>query len=165
MRVSILAPVCGRFCPAAMKKALSPFASAGPSSKTDRGADGADDQRFEHDRAEHLAARRAERSQRGELARPLRDGRRQRVEDDESADEEREAAEGEHELPDQRDVLVRALGLSRNLGLAGRDFGAVGQDRRDRLHELLLRDAFLRGDEDLVEAAGLAEELLRRGRV
>ena len=65
-------------------------------------------------------------------------------------DEEREAAEGEHELPDQRDVLVRAFGLRRNLGLAGRDFGAVGQDRRDRLHALLLRNAFLRGDEDLV---------------
>ena len=48
-------------------------------------------------RALDLLARGAERPQRGELARALRDGDRQRVEDDERAHEQRDAAEAEQD--------------------------------------------------------------------
>ena len=66
-----------------------------------------DDERLDDDRAEHLAPRRAERAQRRELARPLRDRDRERVRDHEAADEERDAAEREQELLQERDERVR----------------------------------------------------------
>ena len=119
------------------------------------------DQRLEHDRAEHLPARRTERPQGRELARPLRDRRRERVEDDEAADEQGEAGEGEQDLLDDRQLLVRSLRLRPRLGLAGGDLGAGGQERLDLAHERLRRDAVLRRHVDLVEPARLAEERLR----
>ena len=57
-----------------------------------------DDERLEDHRAEDLPPRRADRPQGGELARPLRDGDREGVEDDEGADEEGDAGEGEQEV-------------------------------------------------------------------
>ena len=52
-------------------------------------------QRLDDDRVEHLAARRAERAQQRELARALRDGDGERVEDQEAADEHGDAGEDE----------------------------------------------------------------------
>ena len=56
-----------------------------------------DDERLDDDRAENLSPRRAERAQRRELARALGDRDRERVRDDERADEQRDAAEREEE--------------------------------------------------------------------
>ena len=53
-------------------------------------------------RGEHLAARGAERAQHGELAPALGDGDRERVEDDERADEHGHAAEGEQGRAQER---------------------------------------------------------------
>ena len=51
------------------------------------------------DRVEHLPARRAERAQQRELARALRDRDRERVEDQEAADEHGDAGEDEQARP------------------------------------------------------------------
>ena len=87
------------------------------------------DEPLEDDRAEHLAAGAAERPQRGELARALRDGDRQRVEDDERADEQGDAAEPEQEVRDERDPLVRVGRVGRRLRRAGLHLGGRGHER------------------------------------
>ena len=71
----------------------------------------ADHEALEHDRAHDLLARGAERPQRGELARALRDGDRQGVEDHERADEQRDAGEAEQELADHPHALVELRGV------------------------------------------------------
>ena len=65
----------------------------------------ADDERLDDDRAEDLPVRRADRPQRRELPRPLRDRDRERVRDDERADEERDPAEREQE-PARKEMNV-----------------------------------------------------------
>ena len=125
------------------------------------GRERADDQRLAEHGGHHLATRRADRPQRRELAHPLRDRDRDRVEDDERADEERDAAEAEQDLlddPDEADVLRLLLHLrAHRPHLSGRR-----QQRPDLGRELRRRDVPLRGDADDVELADLVEELLRR---
>ena len=65
---------------------------------------------------QQLAARGADRPQRRELARPLGDRDRERVEDDEGADEERDAGEREQEVADELRELDRLEVLGRLLG-------------------------------------------------
>ena len=98
-----------------------------PSAKPITEAMAADDERFQQDRTANLLARRADRAQRRELARPLRDGDRHRVEDDERADEERDAAESEQEVADEarelghlRGVVLCLLDACRTCALGGR---------------------------------------------
>ena len=67
----------------------------------EHGGDEPDDEALEHDRAQDLPARGAERPQRRELARALGDRDRQRVEDHERAHEQRDQAEPEQEQPDR----------------------------------------------------------------
>ena len=93
------------------------------------------------DRAEHLAPRRADRPQRRELARPLRDGDREGVEDDERADEERDAGEGEQEVAEDRRelahlvrLLLRLRGRAHDLGV--RPGGPARSPRRARPREM-----------------------------
>ena len=62
----------------------------------------------------------AERSQRGELARPLRDRDRERVRDHEAADEQRDPGEGEQEALEEGDELVRVGRVLRRLRRAVR---------------------------------------------
>ena len=71
------------------------------------------------------------------------------------------SAEREQEVAEERDELVRVLGILRGLRVAGPDLGPGRQDRLDLLQELLRRDARLGGDPDLVELALLVEEPLR----
>ncbi len=100
------------------------------------------DERLEHDRAQHLPPRGAERPQRGELAHPLRDRDRERVGDHEAADEQRDPAEAEQEVLDElrcpsltssccpRPPAPRAgLDLGRRRGSAARS-GATSWPRR-----------------------------------
>ena len=88
-----------------------------PGEQSDDRREQADHQRLQDHGAQHLPARRADRSQRGELARPLRDRDRERVEDHEGADEQGDAGERQQEVPDDRRerrdlvrVLARLLG-------------------------------------------------------
>ena len=61
------------------------------------------------------------------LLRPLGDRDRERVEDDEGADEEGDAAEGEQEIADERDELAHALAVLVRLLRAGLDLGGRGR--------------------------------------
>ena len=74
-----------------------------------------DDERLDHDRAEHLPPRAAERPDGRELARALGDRDRERVRDHEAADEECDAREGEQEALQERDELVRVGRILRRL--------------------------------------------------
>ena len=79
----------------------------------------------------HLAARRAERPQRRELARPLRDRDRERVRDHERADEERDPAEREQEVLQEVEEALGVLRVLLRLRLAGPDLrvAAAGSPR------------------------------------
>ncbi len=128
----------------------------------DHRGDDADDERLEDDRPEHLLPRRAERAQRGELARPLGDRDRQRVGDHERADEQRDPAEGEQKALQEGDEVV-GVGRVRLRLLAARErLRARRQDLADLRQELLVGNPGLGGDGDLVEPAFLLEQPLRR---
>ena len=125
----------------------------------------ADHERLEDHRPEHLPPRRAERAQGGELPRPLRDRDRERVEDDERADEERDAGEREQEVADDRRerrdlarLLVRLLDTGSHLEVAA-------ELRLDPLRQLLGRRAVGGRGLNRVELALLVEQLLRRRHV
>ena len=163
MRVSRRMPLFGSVNPTASNSAEQPLRQAEPEEEPDDRGEDAHHERLEHDRQPHLAPRRAERPQRGELARPLRDRDRQRVDDDERADEERDQSEGEQEVAEERDELV---GVLRVLAAPGRRRCAprcsAAGSRGSARSSFCGRDARLRGDADLVELALLAEEPLRR---
>ena len=128
----------------------------------DRG-DEADHERLEDHRAEDLPPRRTDRPQRRELADSLGDRDRQRIEDDEGADEECDAAEREEEVPDELREPLDVLGLILCLLVAGLHFRAGGEDGIDLVDELLRRDTLLAGDLDAVELAHLVEQPLSFG--
>ena len=114
---------------------------------------------------QHLSARRAERPQRRELPGALRDRDRERVRDDERADEERDPAEREQEPAQERDERVRVRRVRLHL-LRGRlHLGVGGRIGRIALDELRGRDVRLGGDRDLVELSLLAEQRLGRRQV
>ncbi len=101
-----------------------PLREREPDEEPDHRGDDAHRQRLDHDRAAHLTPGGAERAQRGELTRPLRDRDRQRVDDHEGADEERHDAEREQEVLQERDELVRLRGVLACLRVTGADLGA-----------------------------------------
>ena len=108
-----------------------PLREREPEEEPDHRGDEAHDERLEHDRPAHLPPRGAERPQRRELARPLGDRDRQRVDDHERADEQRDHAEREQEVAQEGDELVRPLGV---LGrLCGRRCAPGCRRRKDLL--------------------------------
>ena len=132
-----------------------------PEEEPDDGREEADHERLEQHRAEHLPPGGAERPQRRELARPLGDRDRERVEDHERADEQRDPGEGEQEVADERRELADlVLRLLRLLG-ARLHLRVGGEERLDVGDQLLGRDAVLAGDGDRVELALAVEERLR----
>ena len=98
MRVAKTVPACGRSTPKATKSAFRPLPTPSPRNRPTTDASRPITNPSTTTDAEHLAARAAERPQRRELAGALRDGDRQRVEDDERTDEERDTAEAEQEV-------------------------------------------------------------------
>ena len=117
VRVSSRSPWFGSVKPTVSKSLKRHFASRRPKTEPDHRRERADDERLEHDRAEHLTPRAAERPDRRELAGSLSDRDRERVRDHEAADEERDAGEDEQEDPEEADelfgvrrVLLRLLG-------------------------------------------------------
>ncbi len=118
-------------------------------------------ERLDDDGEAHLPPRCAERPERRELTRALRDRDREGVEDDEGADEERDHAKREQEVAQKRDELIGVLRVLGGLLGAGSNLRTVGQDRVDLRDELPLGDTRLTRNPDLVELADLPEELLR----
>ena len=88
-----------------------------------------DDERLEDHRAEDLAPRRADRPQRCELARTLRDRDREGVEDDERADEEGDAGKGEQEVAEELRELVHLVDLLLGFRRRAHDLGVGREDR------------------------------------
>ena len=160
MRVSRRIPLFGSVKPTASKSEKRPFASPSPRKSPTIEASTPITSASSTTESRHLPARRAERAQRRELARPLRDRDRERVDDHESADEQRDQAEREQEVAQERDELVRLLRVLARLGVAGAHLGVRRQDLADLRDQRGWRDPRLRGDADLVELALLAEEPL-----
>ena len=117
VRVANTMSAVGRSSSSALKSAFSPTARREAGEEADDRRDDPDRQRLDDDRPEDLAARGADGPHRGELARALRDGDRKRVEDDERADEERDAGEGEQEVPDEARELADVVLVLLRLGL------------------------------------------------
>ena len=159
-------PACGRSISTIFITALRNFAMSNPEGDTDRGCRQTDQERLEHDRAQDLAARRADRPQQRELPRPLRDGDRERVEDDERADEERDPGEGEQEDLDERDEALRGprsrTGPPRSPSAPS---WTSPRARRDSLRDRRGRHAGTTGDRDRVDLAALVEQRLGRAQV
>ena len=119
----------------------------------------ADDERLDQDRDQDLPARGADGSEGRELARSLGDRDRERVGDHEAADEERDPAESEQEAAQERDEAVRLGRIV--VAPAGRPSSpARSQECSPEAREpALVRHARLRSDRDLVQPAGLVEQL------
>ena len=161
VRVAKTVSVCGSSRLSALKSSFRPTASPRPLNEPDDRRAEADHERLEDHRPEHLAPRRAERAQGRELPHPLRDRDRERVEDDERADEERDAGEREQEVADDRReggdlarLLVRLLD-------ARADRDVVAELRLDPLRQLLGRGALGGGGLHGVELAFLVQQRLR----
>ncbi len=141
-----------------LEQLIEPRRHADSEQQAERRAAEAEQQALRDDASDQLAARRAERAQQAELARALRDRDRERVEDDERADEEGDVGEDQEERPDEAELAFEIRGLVR--GLLGRGAGREAA-RQDRLHARAQRgggDAGGRGDVELVECVGLAGE-------
>ena len=72
-----------------------------------------DHEAFDHDRAHDLLARGAERPQHPELARALRDGDREGVEDEEAADQQGDPTEHEKDDSEEAELVLDVLRLPR----------------------------------------------------
>ncbi len=145
-----------------LEERVQPLRESDTEEEPDHRCDQTDRERLEEHRGQQLPPRRAERPQRRQLTRSLRDGDRQRVEDDEGADEECDRAEGQQEVADDAHedgdlaaVLVRLLD-------AGLDLNCVRQVVVERGGKLVRRRPALGGDGDGVELALPVEQLLRR---
>ena len=136
VRVAITVLASGRSTPSALIRAIMPLAMPMPATNPAADASEADDEALEDHRALDLLARGAERPQRGELAGPLRDGDRQRVEDDERAHEQRDAAEAQQDQADGLHAVVDVLGAVLGRGLGVLDLECAADERLDRVHEL-----------------------------
>ncbi len=101
-----------------------------------------------------------DRPQRRELARPLRHRDRERVEDDERADEEGDRGEYQQEVPEDGRELVHLVHLLRSLGGGAHDLSVGRKGGLEGRDELVLADAFHSRNRDHVELAFPIEELL-----
>ena len=109
-------------------------------------------------------ARRAERAQQRELARPLGDRDRERVEDDEGAHQQRRAREREQRRREEAaDRVVGGVGLFGRVRGAGLDGHRARQRAAHRGGEALGRDARVGGDDDARQVAGALEPALDVG--
>ena len=121
VRGRITEAVDGRSPPISLMQPAQAGREHEPAEQPEHGGEQADHPRLEHDRAQHLAAAGAERAQQAELARALRDGDRERVVDDERADEQRDRAEDEQRRAHEAEVLLEVGGLLGGVLLAGAD--------------------------------------------
>ena len=120
---------------------------------SDRRGHHARDQRFGEDQPKHLPARRAERAQQGELARPLRDEDAEGVDDDVRADKERDQREHQQDRSQDAEERVDARHLLADDGGLGRRLRVARQARRYPVAQLRFGDAGRGAGCDLVELA------------
>ncbi len=106
VRVANTVAACGRSIPKETNSELRPFARPRPRNSPTTEASSPDHERFDHHRAQHLAACGPERAQRGKFSRALSDRDRERVGDHEAADEQRDPAEREQEVLDDAEEAV-----------------------------------------------------------
>ena len=99
----------------------------------------AEHHRLGEDRREDLARRRAERPQHAELTGPLGDGDRERVEDQEGADEDRDPGEDEQERGQEAEAVLDVGGLLGGILGARLRLGVWRQDRVDPRRQLVRR--------------------------
>ena len=118
-------------------------------------------QRLRHHRGEDLTPRGAKGAQHPELAHPLGDRDRERVEDHEGADDQ--GHPGEHEQGDgkEAEVIVNLARLPVGVLLGGLHADVRGHHLLDPRPQLGRGDALGRGDGDLVELAHLVGDELR----
>ncbi len=102
-----------------------------PGEQPEHGSDDAEQQAFGDDLAHDLRARGAECPQQAELAGPLRDGDRERVEDDERADDERDVGEDEQERAQEAEVFFQVGGVLGGLLRAGAHVDGARQHGAD----------------------------------
>ncbi len=155
-------PAVGMSAPMALKSALMPLATPRPATMPTAEASTPSVSASATTDVEHLAAAGAEGAQHGELAAPLGDGDAEGVEDDERADEDGDAGERqEHRREERTDRVGGLRGLVGGGLLTGLDADA---GRHGGLHvggELLGRHAWVGGDGDAADPAGLAAPALR----
>ena len=122
----------------------------------------ADHERLDHDRDEHLASRRAERSQRRELARALGDRDRQRVAITNAPTKSAMPPNASRKFcRNEMNAFVSSTRPPSACAAPVRTWVPGGRMVADLGDELLRRDAVLRRHADLVELAHLGEEVLR----
>ena len=157
VRVAMTDAVAGRSAPIALNSARRRGHERDAAEQPGERREQADDGGLEHDRAQHLAARRAEHPQQRELARALRDGDRERVVDHERADEQRDAAEDEQRRAKEAELVLEVGGLSGGvLGAGAHLDGLAAQLRAHAAAQDRRRDAIVAGDGDRAELAALA---------
>ena len=143
-------PLSGRSAPNALNSWSSAGASASPSSSPSSEPSEPEQQPFDDDRAHDLGARGAERAQQAELARALGDRDRERVEDDERADEQRDVGENQQERAQEAELGFEVRGLLGGLFGAGADRHRGRQGGAHAAAQLVGGDARLGRHVDLV---------------
>ena len=124
-------PLFGSVKPTASNRANRPLASPRPSNSPTIEATSPIDESLDRDGDHDLLTRGAERPERRELARPLRDRDRERVGDHEGSDEERDPTEDEQERAQERDERVGIRGVFLRLRIPVRTCVPVGEDLLD----------------------------------
>ena len=147
----------------ALEQRLDPFGEEHAEREPDERREQPDDERLEDHRPEYLPPGRADRPQRRELTRPLSDGDREGVEDDERAHEERDAGEREQEVAEELRELAHVVRLLLRLRRRAHDLGVLRKDRLDRRDEIVLGDTLVCSHGDRVVLALATQELLRGG--
>ena len=100
-------PALRQIGPERLEERVEPLGEREPDEEPDQRRERAEHEPLDDHDAQHLAARRADGAQRRELARALGDRDRERVRDHERADEQRDAAEGEQEVLEERELVAR----------------------------------------------------------
>ena len=132
-----------------------------PQAEPGRAGDEPDRDGLEQHRTQHLPPAGADRTQHREVTGALGDHDRERVVDDEHADEQRDVGERQQEGVEELQVLAELSLLVGGVGLAGEHLDLVVGERRLQAHrELVGADIGRLGDHDAVEAARLTEQLL-----
>jgi hypothetical protein len=152
----------GQLQPERPEHGLEQLRDAQPQQQAERGADDADDERLEQHRPRHLPAAGAERPEQRHLLRALRHQDRERVEDEEHADEQRDRGEHQEERVEEAEPLLDGrCRLLVDVG-AGQRLEVVRQHRADLVADLLGAGAVGRRHRDAVVGVVAADEELLR---
>jgi hypothetical protein len=155
----------GQVDPEGLEQALQPEGDEDAEPQPDDRREEADHAGLGDHRHHHLAAAGPQGPQEGQLAGPLGHQDRERVEDDEAADEQRDAGEHQQGGAEEAEGLLHRLGaLVRHL-LAGDHLDAGRQDLGHAVAQLQGRHAADRLHVDGVEGRHLAQHPLGRGHV